>query len=497
MQAPFRAVLVRLNRIVDYFTNPRFLAAVFLFCALLTGLGCALLTPVGEFSDEGAHFARTDGLSHGEIFGRKEPSGFPGYTLNAGVMIDKGGVALLLSKEAQDAFPDKPVPSADRRAAEALPWSSGLAYCPTQMVEYFPIMYVPGTLGILAGRAGGLTLLHTFYLGRVAMLLAFIALGTASIRLARFGNGLIFATLTLPTTINLASSYNEDGLIIACCALAAALLSRCRPGLSRDWFAALVLLTAVVSAKTPYAGLLLLCLPPLLAPGLWRRAAFIGLACLLPGMWLLHTVHFGFMPYLRTPYHPGPLWPGSHDVMMQTCVPADNLRVLLTHPVQIILLPLASFALNWHETWPLLLGVISWDYLRIAAWEYPCLAVALLAAACAALYNRPGTWRWLDAGFGATTLFAAFIGVELSVYLTWNNVGAAYITGVNSRYFTPLIPFFIFLLPSAGRVLGRMPGAGLARLPAGWLYLPAVAMALVNIYALPAFIFHVFRMPGP
>jgi hypothetical protein len=76
-------------------------------------------------------------------------------------------------------------------------------------------------------------------------------------------------------------------------------------------------------------------------------------------------------------------------------------------------------------------------------------------------------------------------------------VGLAHIVGVNPRYFLPLMPFFIFLLPWFGCVLGRLPGAGLVQIPAGWLCLPAIAMALVNIIALPAFIFHVFRMPGP
>lgn len=505
MAVSLRAILTSCNRLAHDVAQPKFLAAFFLLCSLPTGLGCALLTPVGQVSDEPAHCARADGLRHGEIFGRKPPQGVADDRVTAGVKIDNGIAAVLLSKESADAFPDKPVQEEDRRAAEAISWLPGQSYYRTQMVQYFPIMYVPAALGLLAGQAAGLTPLHTYYLGRLAMLLAFLALGTASIGLARFGNGLIFAVLTLPTTINLASSYNQDGLIIACSALAAALLSRCRPGFSTDWFAALALLTAVVSAKAPYVALLLPCLSPLLAPGhwrqmapgLWRRAALVGLACVLPGLWQLHTVHFGFMQYPRAPYHPGPLWPGPHDMTLQNSVPGDNLLVLLMHPAQIVMLPLVSFALDWHASWPLFLGVISWDHVRIGAWEYPCLAAALLTAICSALYRRPGAWRWPDAGLTALALFAAFIGMEISLYLTWTNVGATAIAGINPRYFIPLVPFFIFVLPRAGGVLDRLPGAGLAQVPAGWLCLPAMAMALVNVFALPAFVFHVFRMPGP
>lgn len=492
--APFR--LSPLTHLVRRLASPWGLALWFVLCALPTGLGYVLLTPVGMASDELEHCARADGLLHGEISGRRPPPGYADYSVNAGVRIDNGMVAVLFSKEFIDARNGGFVWPADRRLTAEYPWFAGTAYYPTQMVEYFPVMYLPGAAGLLLGKWTGLRPYSAFFLGRTGMLLAFAALGAMATGLARFGNGLIFALLSLPTTINLAASYNEDGLIIACCALAAALLSRCRPGASWHWFAALALLTAVGSAKTPYAALLLLCLPPLPAPKLAWRAVWIGLAGVLPGLWLLHCFHFGFIAYHRAPYHPGPLWPGRHDVTLQSVVPADNLRVLLDHPVQILRLPLASFARHWGTAWPLLLAGML-DGVHIDAWEYPCLTTALLAAACAALYSRPGTWRWPDAAVGALILFTTFIGIELSLYLSWTNVGLTQVEGVNPRYFLPLLPFFIFLLPAAGGGLRRLPGVGLLRVPAGWLYLPAMVMALVNVFVSPVFLFHLFRMPGP
>jgi hypothetical protein len=66
------------------------------------------------------------------------------------------------------------------------------------------------------------------------------------------------------------------------------------------------------------------------------------------------------------------------------------------------------------------------------------------------------------------------------------------IEGVQARYFLPLLPFLIFILPWLGGLVARLP-----RLSPGWFCLPAVAMAVVNSYALPAYIYHLFRMPGP
>jgi len=487
-----------LNRLLLRLTSARGLALCFLLFGLPTGLSCALLSPVGMFPDEFAHAARADGLRHGEIFGQKQPAGRPFCVINAGVKIDLGIYAVLFSREYPGSVPDRPVQPQARRDVESLPWFPGAAYFPTQMVAYFPIMYVPGAVGLLAGQSFGLSPLHTYFLGRVAMLLVYLALGAAAIVLARFGNGLIFAVLTLPAAIDLASSYNQDGLIIVCCALAAALLSRCRPGLSRRWFVALALLTAVVCAKTPYAALLLLCLPPLLATGFWRRGVIVLLACVLPGLWLLHVVHLGFMPYQRAPYHPGPLWPGAAGITLHDIQPRYNVSVLLAHPWQIVMLPVRSFVMFWSNNWPRMLGVVAGDTLLISAWEFPLLAVALLAAALAAAIpssEKSGdeNWRGVDVGFAALAVFAAFTGMEIAMYLTFTPAGKDWVEGIQSRYFLPLLPFFIFLLPAVGRWLrlGKM------RHFRACLCLPSVAMAAVNSYALPSFIFHIFRMAGP
>jgi hypothetical protein len=94
----------------------------------------------------------------------------------------------------------------------------------------------------------------------------------------------------------------------------------------------------------------------------------------------------------------------------------------------------------------------------------------------------------------ALALFATFIAVELSLYITFDNAGQHLIIGVQSRYFLPFLPFFIFLLPWFGRLRGA---ATLTAIPQGWFALPAVALALVNAWALPVFIFHLYRMAGP
>jgi hypothetical protein len=58
---------------------------------------------------------------------------------------------------------------------------------------------------------------------------------------------------------------------------------------------------------------------------------------------------------------------------------------------------------------------------------------------------------------------------------------------VQSRYFLPFLPFFVLLLAGPG---------GVPRIAPGWFCLPAVIMATVNAYALPDFVFHLYRAAG-
>jgi hypothetical protein len=370
--------------------------------------------------------------------------------------------------------------------ASAIEWSGRKIFCPVQTVVYFPIFYGPVTFGLWAGKIAGLAPMRSAYLARVLMLLSYISMGFAALRLARFGTGLLFITLTLPTSIFLGASCSQDGQLIAACVLAAALLTRVRPA---AWWGALALLTAIALAKTSYVLLMLFCLAPLRACGVGRRAGAVALAALAPGVWLLHLHNMGFAPWPWPAYHPGPLWPGDKTIWLHDARPANNIRVLLSHPAQIFALPLHSLAAHWSETWRKILACVSVDYVLIQPWEYPCLATAIGFAALAPVTTAQH-WRLVDAGFGLLILLACVMSVELSLYLTYTPAGETLISGVQGRYFLLLLPFCIFPL---SWVTTRLPWRWL---PSGLFYLPAVTLALINTWALPFFLFQLFRIVG-
>lgn len=445
------------------------LAIAFLVTALPSGLGLALMTPMGQVADEPAHYARADGLLHFQLIGRRF------MFINA--------------------FTSQPFPYSGVLASDAIlrlrpHWSGKLERCVcSNTVEYFPAFYLPGAAGIAIGRALGASPLWALYAGRIGMLASYLAMGAAALALATRGRAILFVLLSLPMTLSLAASFNQDAQLIAATSLAAALLTRKGRALP-----ALVLLALVACSKPPYSLLLLAAAMPLAAPGFRRRLGHVLIAALAPLAWTGVMLRFSFVPFPRTFYHPGPLWPGSRAVLMQGTSPADNLHVLLAWPAEILLLPVRFLAHNWLNQIHSAIGVLGWLKLVLPAWQYQGWMIAALAALLATL-TAPGAagarpWRGGDAALLAMIVIASLWAMMISLYLSWTEVGAAELTGPSGRYYLPLVPILALALPRL-----RWARLGRTRAAEFLLTLPGIAMAVIDIFYLPDFIWKSFYIP--
>jgi hypothetical protein len=464
----------------------RFLAWVFLLVSLITGLGIAWFTPMGEMPDEPAHVARASGLLTGQILAAHQPG-----TDGAGVFIP-AGIGWVNAVELWPTLNGRALPAPERARAESFGWAGAPSFFPTQMTQYFPALYIPATLGLAVGRDCGLSPLKSLYLGRIFALLSFCLLGFAALRVARYGQALIFAVLLLPMTLYLAASFNQDGQMLALFCLAAALLTHERPGPSLPWGVALVLLMLITCSKPPYGVLMLACLLPFGA-GFWRRALLVALCVLPPLAWLDITIHTSLVAWGRPPYHPGPLWPGDRGVTFTTLHPADNMRVLLAHPAQILLLPARFLWFDWGDTWRAILGEFGWQCVKLEAWRYGGWVIALGAALGALMTTVPRERQLAGRLFALGLIIATFIATVLALYVTFTNAGMPMVLGINGRYFLPLPPFLLLAAPRLGGWL-----APTLRLRLEWLLtLPVLVMAVLDAYGLPAFLYHIYQMPGP
>jgi uncharacterized membrane protein len=481
----------------------RWLAGLFVLVALPVLLFMALRVPVGETPDEWTHIARADSLLHGEIIGgrhlRKDNGG--NIVPEAGVSADWG----LLT--ATSVFPNKPLPDkiltpellAQQRA---VPWQNKLSFIGVpNTAPYMPMFYVPAAAGLGFGKLIGLGPYDAIRAGRVASALVYTLIGVMALLVAQRGQGLLFAALTLPMTLWLGASFNQDGLLIATAILAAALLTRPLPG--RGYWVAAVLMAAVMAAKPPYipmAGLFLAAalLWPVSGMRMWSRAIGATLVAAIPALaWLVISSKYVATDFvIGPPYHPGPLWPGDPNRVFGTLDRAAQMQVLLHDPLLMVTLPVQTMVAGGIHKLREMIGVLGTLDLMMSPLAYTIWFLALplalfadmLPARTEPVLPTSMARRWISRLLALACMVAAIFAVYLSQYLTWTQVGSTTLDGVQGRYLLPVLPFLTMAVPyfatlGGSRLVRLLPWVGRAG---------AVAAAGAGLVMVPMLILHTY-----
>jgi hypothetical protein len=461
---------------------------------LATGLFLAFFVPPGQVPDEPAHIARIESLLHGEITGHRVPG------------LDAAGRAITLSgvviNEAPftvghlfgDLAAGRKMTAALQQRLESFPWSPlpSFVFAPNTAV-YFPVFYLPAALGMGLGRLHGLTPYGAILVARVANLLAYLVVASFALALARRGWRLMFAALSLPMTVWLAASCNQDGLLIASTCLAGALLTRAEAPRGASYWGAAAVFACVIAVKPAYLPLAAFMLLP--CAGRTRRDWTSGGAAMaavaVPGIiWALVTLRYVSGPLIwGAPYHPGPLWPGAPDRWFAGSDPAAQTLVLLHHPSLVFTLPLQTLRSTGLLYVQEAVGILGTLNLVMADAIYPLWYGAIVIALLGDVLAPRGAWRpnAVAASIGLLAVAATVIAIFDLEYLTWTQVGdGPLIQGVQGRYAIPLLPMIAIALPLLRLPFSRRLGAAFA--------LPVVAMAAVGMIYLPAIVLETYYL---
>jgi len=475
-------------------TEKAILVSLFVVFVLPTGIFLACFVPFGQVPDEPAHVARIESLLHGEISGHRvagpEVAGRP-ITLS-GVVIN--AAPLKVTQVFESSAVNLKMTPAILDRLDSIPWDPrpGFVYAPNTAV-YFPVFYVPAALGMGLARLDRRTPVDAVLTARITNLCVYIIISACALALARRGWRVMFAALTLPMTLWLASSCNEDGLLIACSCLAAALLTRaCGPRGVSYWGAAL-LFSCVIAVKPAYLPLAVFMVLPCTRMNRHDvlRAGAAMAAASLPGiLWALVMLRYVSGPSIwGAPYHPGPLWPGDPARLFTGSDPAAQTLVLLHDPWLILKLPLQTIGsrglLNLQEA---VGGLGNLDVLMADTMYSVWFAAIVLAALGDLLASRetlgPRVGMTLVALLAVAATVIAIFDLE---YLTWTEVGhGPLIRGVQGRYAIPLLPMISVALP-----LLRLPATRWLR---GALAVPAIAMAAIGMVYLPALVLETYYL---
>jgi uncharacterized membrane protein len=241
----------------------RWASVVFLTLAVPIGLAYVFLIPPSQVIDERSHFLRTWQLAEFNLRIDQRFDQDSGLVRNGAVFDDC--VIEYIDGFSQRATEPRDfttrsfwfdTPDCSPRSREFVVTDASLSYGPWS--------YPGQVAGVAVGRAIGLALPLTFYLGRIVGLLTYVGAVAAALRIAPRGRLAMFVVGLLPMSMMTAAAYSTDGVMVGGAMLAIACVLRLALRPTRHAGAILVVLATslflVVATKPNYAVLLALTL---------------------------------------------------------------------------------------------------------------------------------------------------------------------------------------------------------------------------------------------
>ena len=455
------AVLVR--RFVRDFANK---GAV---CIFLCGLLFAFANPPFQAPDETDHYLRTCAISMGRFdfdASRTYPedvnalmNAFPGAWVNAHTSAGVGQDPDTGEQQAyntagyalkQYGTNGRIESVADSFAAYRDPAACASAPAVTEPVSFLIVPFLPGALGMAAGRALGLGALGWLYAGRIGNLLAYTLLCWLALRKADKYRPAFLCIMILPMSLFMAGSLSYDATLLGCYYLMLALLTReTWDNATAGTYAAACIF---VNIAKPYLNLLW-ALPVLLVSARqwkakgrrwqWVLAMLAGaLAATMLVEWYGTAFRFNYPVIERQG--------GS------TVNGGQQLAFVLANPLR----TLAVFwgTLTENDFFIGQLGLFGWKDMPISFLSLTGPLMLFAAALLSAADKAPGLGRRRSAGLGLFALVYG-VGAMAAMYITYTPVGMVRIVGLQTRYFLALYLILLLLAAPALR-RGLRPALG-------------------------------------
>ena len=413
-------------------------ATAFVLLSGLFGLFFVFRTPLLWGFDETSQMARAYQVSQGHVFAQY--LGDNRTDMGYGGRIPANLLSLVLYVDqdvAASAAPHVREPKRYSALARVGLASPGLPYAFTNTAEYPPIAYIPSATAIRVAEATGLDLGDTIYLARLADLAFYLAcMGCALhvLRKTKF-RWVVFVVGLLPVSIFQASTVTADTVTNSVAFLLSALVIKAffvEERLSGADEVLLFLAAATIPVLKP--AYLLLDVLVLLIPAktftsrrsaLAVRAGALGVG--LAGFALWQGATSSVMADLSL-MRPGPGW--------QLVSPRHQLHYILVHPLGVIVTLLRSLVVHGTGYAKEMIGQLSFASVNVPAASMVLSAASMVVAvASGEPPKRAGRLQLVAVGLVVVASAALIFLVE---YLSWSNVGASVVRGVNGRYFVPL-----------------------------------------------------------
>ncbi len=416
---------------------------LFALIAILFGIVFVSITPPLWGIDEPVHFARAYQVSTGNFIFQKEHSSkqgaYGGYIPKTVLDLSRYVKHDLKDNKIVDFYKRKDVDSSKAyNTYKAKPINGKKQFVQvSNIAQYSPVAYAPSAPAIAFARMINLDLGNTILLARLATLVFFVGVIFFCLRLLKDDKTkwLVFTIALLPTTLYQASIVNTDAIVNALAILLFSIVVYwLRGGKLNKQMQVLLLSDALLLplAKPNYI-LLSLILPVLylfrskahIYMKLWKSLVLSVLIALPLLIWMLLARHAVAVAPVA-----------SVSASLQA-------HYVLDHPLRFVKNLLISGSVN--ETGYLfgMIGILGFNQIPAPTTAEVYGFVLLFFAALVSLDLRKPFQKKYSTVFVLSSALCA-LSIFLTLYLTYNPVGAPMIGGVQGRYFVPLVPFLLF-----------------------------------------------------
>jgi len=303
---------------------------------------------------------------------------------------------------------------------------------------YFPIMYLPQSVGIFIGRIFNLSPLILMYLGRTFNLVSWSFLTFLAIRIMPFGKRTMLILALAPMAVFQAASFSADGVINSLAFLLIAVFIRYafdeeRAIHNKDIIIIFILSMILALCKQSYFLISLIFLLIPVKKMASKKKYYLFFISLMASNIIVILVWTYCVKYAILPlaYRPN-------------VSAISQLLYIINDPVNYIHVLGKTFFIYWHVYITGWVGRLGWFDTVLPS---KCIDVYLLMLVFTALTDSK-TDMVIDVKKRSIifiTLMLELILIVSLIYLSFNTIGFTYIAGVQGRYFIPVGPLFCLL----------------------------------------------------
>jgi len=408
---------------------------MFLAIALIVGILFVFITPPFQSPDEANHFNRAYQISEFQFLATKQQKQVGGYIPTS---ITK--TVVQVSTQKLEFHPKNKQSINMIFSLVKIPLNKNVkSFMPFENTAiYFPIMYLPQSVGILIGRVFNFSPIILMYIGRIFNLVSWSFLTFLAISIIPFGKRVMLLLALAPMALFQAASLSADGVINSLAFLLIAVFIRYafdeeKNIDNKDIILIFMLSIVLALCKQSYfmISLLFLLIPAKKMASKKKYYVVFILLVVANIIGILAWTYCTKYAILPLAYRPN--------------VSAINqLLYIINDPFRYIQVICKTFSMYWSIYIIGWVGRLGW-FDTVLPWQ--CIDLYILMLVFTAITDSN-----VDITINIKKRLVIFISLMLELilvvsllYLSFNAVGSTYIVGVQGRYFIPVGPLLCLL----------------------------------------------------